>query len=328
MDASPLHIDVFNGDADGLCALQQLRLAEPLTPTPVLVTGVKRHTRLVDDVQALRRRLHGARVTVLDVAFRDNRGGVERLLAAGASVRYFDHHMPGEVPRHAALETHIDTSPRLCTSLLVDAYLGGAQRAWAVTGAFGDNLGDAAREAAASLGLPPEELEALRELGELLNYNGYGQTLADLHFHPATLFHALHAYADPREAVRLAPEVETLRQGFAEDLALAGHREPELDVPEGVVVLLPDAPWARRVQGTYANRLANADPARASAVGVTLPDGAVRLSLRAPLARPEGAEALARSFGGGGRAGAAGINGLPPAELPSFLAAFRKAFGR
>ena len=32
--------DVFNGDADGICALQQLRLSRPLAST--LVTGVKR----------------------------------------------------------------------------------------------------------------------------------------------------------------------------------------------------------------------------------------------------------------------------------------------
>ena len=31
-------IDVFNGDADGICALQQIRLAEP--GESVLVTGV------------------------------------------------------------------------------------------------------------------------------------------------------------------------------------------------------------------------------------------------------------------------------------------------
>ena len=32
--------DIFNGDADGICALQQLRLEEPRAAT--LVTGVKR----------------------------------------------------------------------------------------------------------------------------------------------------------------------------------------------------------------------------------------------------------------------------------------------
>ena len=40
-------IDVFNGDADGLCALHQLRLAEPLADAQ-LVTGVKRDIALLD----------------------------------------------------------------------------------------------------------------------------------------------------------------------------------------------------------------------------------------------------------------------------------------
>ena len=42
--------DVFNGDADGLCALQQLRLAQP-RETP-LVTGVKRDIALLGRVRA------------------------------------------------------------------------------------------------------------------------------------------------------------------------------------------------------------------------------------------------------------------------------------
>jgi len=37
---SMAYYDVFNGDADGICALHQLRLAEPREAT--LVTGVKR----------------------------------------------------------------------------------------------------------------------------------------------------------------------------------------------------------------------------------------------------------------------------------------------
>jgi hypothetical protein len=320
------HLDVFNGDADGLCALQQLRLAEPVAPERVrLVTGVKRAVRLLEDLPAPPA---GTQVTVLDVAFGPNRAGVERLLAAGARVRYFDHHHPGPLPALPGLEAHIDTAPDVCTSLLVDRYLGGRQRAWAVTGAFGDNLADAARVAAKPLGLAPAALEALRELGELLNYNGYGERVADLHCHPADLFRALAPYADPREFAARAPLVDTLRQGLAADLARASQREPALDVAEGVVVLLPEAPWARRAQGVLANRLATAHPERATAVGVMLPGGALRLSLRAPLARPRGADALARRFGGGGREGAAGIEALPPAALPDFLAAFRAAFAR
>lgn len=321
MACSRQHFDVFNGDADGICALQQLRLCEPVQST--LVTGVKRHIRLVETADAP----PGARVTVLDVAFGENRAAVLRLLERGCTIRYFDHHHPGDVPAHPALETHLDTSPRICTSLLMNRYLNGAARAWAVTGAFGDNLDGPAREAAASLALPPQTLEALKELGELINYNAYGEDDTDLHLHPAALYRALHPFADPLAFLRSAPEMALLRRGLAEDLASAEGHAPALDAAEGVVVLFPAEPWARRVQGNYANRLANAHVRRASAVGVTNRDGTLRLSVRAPLERPYGADALARRFpSGGGRAAAAGINRLPADHLPRFLAAFREAF--
>ena len=46
------------------------------------------------------------------------------------------------------------------------------------------------------------------------------------------------------------------------------------------------------------------------------------VSVRAPLASPSGADALCSRFGGGGRARAAGIDGLPADDLKRFLAAF------
>jgi hypothetical protein len=87
--------DVFNGDADGICSLVQLRLSEPRAAE--LVTGVKR------DIDLLRRVRAGAgdRVTVLDIAMEKNRADLDRLLAAGAQVLYVDHHFPGEVPERA-----------------------------------------------------------------------------------------------------------------------------------------------------------------------------------------------------------------------------------
>ena len=45
-----MNYDVFNGDADGLCALHQLRLANPALAE--LVTGVKRDIKLLDRVKA------------------------------------------------------------------------------------------------------------------------------------------------------------------------------------------------------------------------------------------------------------------------------------
>jgi hypothetical protein len=56
------HFDVFNGDADGLCALHQLRLARPIES--VLVTGVKRDIELLPRVAAVA----GDAVTALDIS--------------------------------------------------------------------------------------------------------------------------------------------------------------------------------------------------------------------------------------------------------------------
>ena len=65
--------DIFNGDADGLCALHQLRLAEPCDAT--LITGVKRDIALLARVAAQ----PGDELTVLDVSLDTNR---EALLGA------------------------------------------------------------------------------------------------------------------------------------------------------------------------------------------------------------------------------------------------------
>jgi hypothetical protein len=313
--------DVFNGDADGICALHQLRLAEP-APS-ILITGVKREIELLKRVPEVA----GARITVLDISLDSNRVPLLALLKAGAHITWFDHHFAGEIPAHANLDAHIDLSPKVCTSLLVDRHLQGAHRAWAVTAAFGDNLAGSAREAAMPLGLSEAALTQLQELGELINYNGYGESLADLHFAPEALYRAVAPYADPLEFARRAPEADWLRRGFAEDLRQAEGREPLLDAPAGRVFRFPNEPWARRVMGVHANRLASATPERATALIVDNPDGTLRISVRAPLARPSGADALCRAFPtGGGRAGAAGINALPAPDLPRFLTSFGAAF--
>jgi hypothetical protein len=87
------------------------------------------------------------------------------------------------------------------------------------------------------------------------------------------------------------------------------------------VYLLPDAAWARRVSGVFGNDLANSDPARAHAVVTARDDGNYLVSVRAPLNNKTGADVLCREFPtGGGRAAAAGINELPAAQLPEFIA--------
>lgn len=314
--------DVFNGDADGICALHQLRLADP--GDGELITGVKRDISLLGRVEAQA----GDEVTVLDVSLDKNRDALTALLERGVTVSYFDHHFPGEIPTHAGLRAHIDPSPEVCTSLLVDAAVAGAHRPWAVAGAFGDNLYDAARRAAAPLGLDEARLEALRELGTLLNYNGYGVELSDLFFPPADLYRALRPYADPFAFIAESPAFEMLRQGYRDDTAHVAALRPELADERCALFILPDAPWARRVSGVLGNDLARENPARAHALLTELPGGDYRISVRAPLTTKEGADDLCRAFPtGGGRKAAAGINALPRAMYDEFVERFRGAFG-
>lgn len=309
--------DVFNGDADGLCALHQLRLQEPAES--ILITGVKR------DVSLLRRVGAGAgdMVTVLDIAVEKNLDALNALLDQGARVRWFDHHHPGELPQHPNFSANIHTRADTCTSLLVDHALDGAQRPWAVVGAFGDNLAESARRAAGALGLDAEELDLLRELGECLNYNGYGDSIEDLHFHPADLYRSIEPYADPFGYIWDSREFAALRAGYAADMALARAYGPQESRASGAVYVLPDAAWARRASGVYANHLASLHPASAHAILTRSSRGHYVVSVRAPLANPIGADELCRRFAtGGGRKGAAGINVLVDADIPRFVAAF------
>lgn len=317
--------DIFNGDADGICALQQLRLAEPRDAE--LVTGVKRDNKLLARVHPRA----GDVLTVLDIALDENRADLLRALDAGATCRYFDHHFPGVVPDHPLLEAHIDTAASTCTSLIVDRHLRGAHRAWAVVAAFGDNLAEAARATAKELALRDEELETLRALGECLNYNAYGETLEDLNFHPADLYRRLHACRDPLDFAVQGPEFPALQRAYAEDLERARQTPVEAIGGRSAAVFLPDAKWSRRIGGMLANELAQKFPSRAHAVLMRNGDGYV-VSLRAPHpAMPgsdqPGIDEIARLFAGGnGREGAAGIQLLPQAQVGKLFEALRAAY--
>ena len=185
------YIDVFNGDADGICALHQLRLHNPQNSS--LVTGVKRDNLLLKRIITTR----DSTLTVLDISSHANRDSLLQLLKQGNTVHYFDHHFAGEIPESPLFHPHIDTSPDVCSSILVDRFLSGKYRLWAIVASFGDNLHVSANELASSLKLDPKKTEELRELGELINYNAYGETIDDLHFSPEVLFKALQAFSDP-----------------------------------------------------------------------------------------------------------------------------------
>lgn len=320
------YYDIFNGDADGICALHQLRLAEP-RPEAELVTGVKRDIQLLDRV--LDRAVAGDALTVLDISMASNRAALLDLLTRGCQVFYADHHFAGDLPVRTGLSPHIDPSPEICTSLIIDRLLKGRFRPWAVVAAFGDNLHEAAQRAGATLGLGKAELATLRELGELLNYNGYGETVADLHFPPQELYLALRPYADPFEFCRHGQALATLRAGFEADMTAARSHDPVREEAGGRIYRFPAEAWGRRVAGVFSNEKARERPEQGHALVVDNGNATFMISVRAPLTNKQGADTLCRAFPtGGGRAGAAGVNALPQALLDEFIQRFFLTFAR
>lgn len=314
--------DVFNGDADGICALHQLRLHDP-RPDARLITGVKRDIGLLDKIKDV----ENSSITVLDISMDSNRGALCTLLEHGNSISYIDHHFSGDIPKNPALQAHIDPAPQTCTSLIVDKLLGGAYREWAIVGAFGDNLDEAAQQSAQSLKLSRQELDRLREIGILLNYNGYGATVKDLFFPPEKLFTYVHQWNTPFDFYDSSPILQTLRQGYTNDMEKAREAIPLQQDMAGRIFELPDESWARRAAGVFSNTLARQKPGLAHALLIPHADGSLRISVRAPLDTRQGADELCRKFPtGGGRAAAAGINQLPAALKKEFMAAFSRQF--
>jgi hypothetical protein len=318
--AAPRRYVVCNGDADGLCAAVQWRLHAP--GPAVLITGLKREIELLRHVPAEA----ADEVTVFDVSMLRNEAALRRLLAAGVRVRWFDHHAAPPIPDDPRLDAHVDAAPGLCSSLILDAYLDGRHRAWALAGAYGDNLAAVADPLAEALGLDAAQRAALRRLGEAINYNAYGSLPTDPILHPSVLFERMAAHADPLRFAATDPVVDEIDARRRADLARALALAPLREGPHSRAWRLPDEPWSRRVVGTVANAFHNADPGRAHAVLLPLSGGDHLVSVRAPRGSATAANAFCARFGGAGRAAAAGIDRLPGAALEAFLDAFDAAW--
>ncbi len=311
----------FNGDADGLCALQQFRLVE--TQQATLVTGVKRDIALLRRIQGQA----GDAVTVLDVSLHQNREDLLRLLESGVSVRYFDHHHSGALPRHSLLEAHIDEAADVCTSILVDRHIGGRYRAWAVVAAFGDNLTEPARAMAFQAGLNEQATATLEKLGICLNYNAYGDSIEDLHCHPAELAELMGPFRDPASFIEQTEIYGKLYARYEEDMAKARRAATRGGYREGIIVL-PNEPWARRAIGVLTNELVQSRPRAVLAILSPRASGGFTVSVRVPADSPVSAAEFCGQFEtGGGRKSAGGINYLAEADLDRFAARFEARFG-
>ncbi len=316
------YVDCFNGDADGICALTQLRLAQPVESE--LVTGVKRDINLLDRVNAKA----GDRITVLDISLDKNRAGLASALANDAHVFYCDHHFAGDIPEHDNLTAIINTTSDVCTSLLINQYLNGEFLEWAVVGTFGDNLRRSAVRLAKPLSLSDQQLNQLENLGIYLNYNGYGASLDDLYFHPEELYKRTVQHVNALGFIHDdADTFAVLENGYHEDMQKAASSDTVHQTPKSAVFTLPNESWARRVSGVFGNDLANQAPSRAHAVMTERAEGGYVVSVRAPLDDKRGADEICREFDtGGGRAAAAGINNLSAEQVEKFITVFSEFY--
>ncbi len=327
------YFDVCNGDADGLIARHQFRLAFPVPKVDVtLITGTKRDISLLQRIPVPAKLVLDAAIYVFDVSYDQNADHARELLEAVATISYFDHHSASKLQSHPRLVAHIDTSANVCTSLIVDRHLNGAYHPWAICAAFGDNLHSAAEQLAAKFGFTIEQTNCLRELGECLNYNAYGESISDLCFAPSELAQRMAPYKNPFEFAANEDILERLQVTYAADLQLARAIPPTFESDVSATFILPDASWARRVSGAFANALASQYPHRAHAVLNKLSSGAYLVSIRAPQLKPLRAHEIAVRFkGGGGREAAAGINELPGGDLARFTSllddTYRKPYG-
>ena len=318
------NIDIFNGDADGIFALHQYRLHDPL-PKPFLLTGVKRDICLLSQLEDI----HQSSLVVFDISLDSNRASLLRLLQQNNQVTYFDHHFAGAKIVSPALQAYIDTNPNICTSLIVNRVLNNHHGLWAICGAFGDNLHEPALELAKSFHLTAKQIDLLRQFGELFNYNGYGSSLEDLLFHPRELYEAVKPYANPFEYLENSLQIATLQATYQADLALA-MQEKEMETPgKNRAYYLPDTPWSRRIVGVFSNIKARERTDAAHAIITNNPNGSLRISVRAPLEDRRNADTLCKLYpSGGGRAAAAGINSLPKDSLDLFLNTFHSFYSR
>ncbi|MEZ8723231.1 DHH family phosphoesterase [Vibrio pomeroyi] len=319
-----MHYDVFNGDADGIIALLQLRLSEP--KESVLITGVKRDIKLVSQAvsQIAEQDDHASvdSVTVLDVSMEKNLPALQSLLDNDIKVFYCDHHRTGDIPQSKYLDTLINTAPECCTSLLINQKLKGEYVAWAIAAAFGDNLKAVATLLATASDFDQSQTDFLEELGTLINYNGYGSSLSDLHFTPTELYQALYQYSNPFDLLDDKDSVFfQLRAAYQTDNQQLSNLTPIYESDVARVFELPGETWARRISGVFGNEIVNQDPDRAQAVLTQNQDGeSYTVSLRAPLSNRMGADEICSSFDtGGGRKAAAGINQLNENNKMNFI---------
>ncbi len=315
------YFDFFNGDADGIISLHQYRLQFPQKSE--VFTGVKRDVKLLRHAVEIK----NSTLSVFDISLLSNKDYIDGILSNNNRVTWFDHHEPGETKLGDNFEIFVDADPNCCTNILVDNYIDGLYRPWTICGAYGDNL----HEQAEKLNPCFDEysLSKLKEIGETLNYNGYGNEITDLTANPKDVYLDIINYESPFEYRQKSEIYNKIFTQMKSDESELNSSEVLHNSNTGKVILLPNTSASVRYSGIYSNTQTTENPTKAFAILTQVNEKNYRISIRSPKENPYGASKLALQFPtGGGREKAAGVNELPTEELNNFIEKFEEVFGK
>jgi hypothetical protein len=314
------YYDFFNGDADGIISLHQYRLHFPKKSE--VFTGVKRDVKLLRHAVEIK----NSTLSVFDISLLSNKDYMGEVLNNNNRVTWFDHHEPGETDLGENFSIKVDADPNCCTNILVDKYIDGLHRPWTICGAYGDNLHEQAEKLNPNFN--EKIMSELKEIGETLNYNGYGNELSDLTVDPKEVYLDLHQYVSPFQYRKKSEIYNKIHTQLISDKAELSSSEILHDTDTGKVILLPNTKASVRYSGIYSNQQTTDDPDKAFAILTLVDEENYRVSIRSPKTNPYGASKLALQFPtGGGREKAAGVNELPKSELINFISKFEEVYG-
>ena len=184
-----------------------------------------------------------------------------------------------------------------------------------------------ARNMAKSENLNEEQTTLLKQIGLVVNYNSYGQTVDDLFFSPEEIAEAAKACGSDifrfTEQSNIFPK---LLENFEKDMSTASCQEPYSISNNAVFYTLPNEAWTHRVMGSFSNHLVSTNKDLACAIAVLNSDGTYRISVRSSINNPYGAGDLCKKFSGGGREKAGGVNNLNASEIDNFKKEFERTF--
>ena len=319
------NIDVFNGDSDGIISLLQLEFVDPKNAT--LLTGTKRQRNLLKNISPSQ-----ANLRILDLCLDDNYLKIKEFLSLSSNVFFVDHHKAKNQVKAKNFISHIDISSQTCTALIINKMLKNKYLTWAIAAAFGDNITKTAAQLAKVLDLNQKQIDFLKTLGTIINYNSYGIDKSDLHFYPENLYKKLLEYKDPFELLKQKNSIYfELLELYNLDKKALNSVKPHTKNEILNTFILEKSAKSNRISGIFSNLISNQEPKKANLIITFNKDDSYRVSIRAPKDYQLGADLIAKEFKGGGRNAAAGIDFLDKnqlAELIKFSTDFYKKLSK